>query len=197
MKQMFVRAAEFQLRSDGDGRTLEGRIVPYGEVADIVELDESTSELVRYREQFLPHSLAAVAQGFQARGGRFIPLLIDHTDNFDNMVGHCIDLRSEDDGAYGSFRLYEDERLMKVRSVLSESHKGLSIMFKDIREPKLIDGVVSRVQVHVAHVAATPTPAYVGAGIASIRSNGSDDLVEDRPKLNDIRAWLEQERNTR
>lgn len=197
MKQTFIRAAEFQLRSDGDGRTLEGRIVPYGEVADIVEVDESTSELVRYREQFLPHSLAAVAQGFQARGGRFIPLLIDHNDNFDNMVGHCIDLRSEDDGAYASFRLYDDERLMKIRSVLSESHKGLSIQFKDIREPKLIEGVVSRVQVHVGHVAATPSPAYVGAGIASIRSNDSDDLVDDFPKLNGIRAWLQQERNNR
>ena len=184
------RSAEFELRDDG--RTLTGRLVPYGEVATVVDVDEATNELVRYQEQFLPHSLAAMAQGFAARGGRFLPLLIDHNDTFDNMIGHATELRDEDDGAYASFRLYDSANIIKVRSVLTESHTGLSIAFKDTRAPKLIGDVVSRVQVHVGHVAATPCPAYVGAGIESLR-NESNDLV-DNPILSSVKAWLEEQR---
>lgn len=192
MKSTFIRSAEFELRDDG--RTLTGRIVPYGEVAKIIELDESTGELVRYQEQFLPNSLMAMAQGFQARGGKFIPLLIDHNDNFDNMIGHATELRSEEDGAWCSFRLYDDSRITKIRSVLTESHTGLSIAFRDTRTPKMIDDVVSHVQVHVGHVAATPAPAYQGAGIESLRATQGPMVDDPKPCLDSVKAWLEQER---
>lgn len=191
-KQSFIRTAEFQLRDDG--RTLDGIIVPYGEVADIVELDDN-GDVIRYREQFLPHSLYNMAQGFKTRGGRGmnVPLLIDHNDSLEHVAGFATMLESHDDAARATFRLYDDVNIVKVRSILSESHTGLSIGFRDIREPKLIDGIVSRVQVFVGHVAATPVPAYANASIGSIRSN--DSVVESpRPSLDDIRAWLEDQR---
>jgi HK97 family phage prohead protease len=193
----FIRSADFELRDDG--RTLSGRIVPYNEVANIVELDEETQSLVRYQETFLPHSLAAMAQGFAARGGKFangqfIPLLIDHNDNFDNMIGHATELRDEDDGAYASFRLYDDSRITKIRSVLTESHKGLSISFRDVRKPKIIDGIVQRVQVFVAHVAATPSPAYSNAGILALRSSEETEPVT--PLLNGVKEWLASQRKS-
>jgi phage head maturation protease len=195
VKANYFRSAEFELRDDG--RTLAGRIVPYGEVTTVVEMDEEKGEMVRYQETFLPHSLAAMAQGFRSRGGKFgngqfIPLLIDHNDNFDSMVGHAVDLRDEDDGAYGEFRLYDDDRLTKIRSVLSESHTGLSIAFRDVRAPRIIDNVVSRVQVFVGHVAATPTPQYQGALITGMREQGPTELIT--PRLNDVRAWLAEQK---
>jgi HK97 family phage prohead protease len=193
----FIRSVDFSLRDDG--RTLHGRIVPYGEVADIVEIDETTNAPVRYREQFLPHSLAAMVQGFRARGGDaskrsncFVPLLIDHRDNFDSMIGQAVELTDENDGAYATFRLYDDDRMTKIRSVLTESHTGLSVMFRDTRAPKLVDGVISRVQVHIAHVAATATPAYSLAGIDSIRS--SEMPIVETPRLSTVRAWLDEQR---
>lgn len=192
-KQVFLRTAEFSLRDDG--RTLDGMIVPYGESTDIVELDES-GDIVRYREQFLPHSLYNMAQGFKTRGARGmnVPLLLDHNEgSLERLAGFAVNIESKDDGAYGTFRLYDDANITKVRSILSESHTGLSIKFRDIRDPKLIDGVVSRVQVFVAHVAATPTPAYANAGIGSIRSTG--EVVEaPSPALAEVRAWLASER---
>jgi HK97 family phage prohead protease len=196
VKSTFIRSADFELRDDG--RTLTGRIVPYGEVSNVVEMNKETNELVRYQETFLPHSLAAMAQGFNARGGkfsdgRFVPLLIDHNDAFDNMIGHCVELRDEDDGAYGSFRLYDDARIQKIRSVLSESHTGLSVAFRDIKEPRIVNEVVSRVQVFVGHVAATPTPAYQGARIMEMRSD-SELVLPARQKLSDVRAWLDEQR---
>lgn len=193
MKQQFIRTAEFAIRDDG--RTLDGRIVPYGEIADIVELDQETNQLVRYREQFLAHSLAAMAQGFKARSGKglHVPLLIDHNDTFDNLIGHAVALESRDDGAYGTFRLYDDANIIKIRSILNESHTGLSIAFKDTREPKLVDGVVSRVQVFVGHVAATPSPAYATAGISSMRST-DETPMNITPSLDDVKQWLADQR---
>lgn len=193
----FIRSVDFSLRDDG--RTLHGRIVPYGQTATVLDIDDDTKQPVRFREQFLPHSLAAMVQGFRARGGDssvrsncFVPLLLDHRDNFDSMIGQAIELTDEDDGAYATFRLYDDDRLTKIRSVLTESHTGLSVMFRDTRPPRLLGDVVSRVQVHIGHVAATPTPAYVGASIDSIRSNEAP--VIDTPKLSDVRKWLDEQR---
>lgn len=69
MTDMFIRSVDFAMRDDG--RTLEGRIVPYDEPADIAEFNAETNTVDRYREQFLAHSLAAMVQGFKARrGGR-------------------------------------------------------------------------------------------------------------------------------
>lgn len=193
-KQEFVRTAEFELRSDG--RTLDGCIVPYNQVANIVELDDA-GEVVRYQEQFLQHSLYNMATGFRARSGKGmnVPLLLDHDESFERLAGFATMLESREDGAYATFRLYDDANIAKVRSILSESHTGLSVKFRDIREPRLIDGVTSRVQVFIAHVAATPTPAYAGAAIGSIRSNG--EIVEGpTPALDDVRAWLQAQRAT-
>lgn len=188
---LHIRTAEFELRDDG--RTLEGRIVPYDEIATVVEFDAEANAMVRYQETFAKHSLAAMAQGFAARGGKFangqfIPLLIDHNDKFDNMIGHAVSLDDRDDGAYAAFRLYEDSRIQKIRSVLKESHTGLSVSFRDVRAPKIINDVVHRVQVFVAHVAATPSPTYQGAGILAMRS--SDEMEPITPLLNGVKEWL-------
>lgn len=191
--KLYFRSGEFDFAEDG--RTLEGKWVPYEEPTTVVDFDEETHQLVRYQEQFLRHSLAAMAQGFHARGGRFangqfIPLLVDHNDRFDAMIGHAIDLRSEDDGAYGAFRLYDDANIVKVRSILTESHRGLSLAFRDVKPPRIIDGITSRVQVFVGHVAATPSPAYQNAGITALRSIDLDPPTLETPKLAGVREWL-------
>ena len=53
-------------------------IVPYGQVATVLEPDPETDKLVKYQEQFLRGSLAAMAQGFKARGLLDIPLFMGH-----------------------------------------------------------------------------------------------------------------------
>ena len=192
----FIPWEGFQLRGD-DGRTLEGMIVPYEQVTTVIEQDPETGELQRYQEQFLHGSLARMAQGFKARGILDVPLLMGHgQDSIQNRIGFATGLESRDEGAWATFRIYDDSNLTKIQSMLRESHNGLSIAFKDTRQPKLIDGVVSRVQVFVGHVAATPTPAYSGAGITAIRSQ-DDPQEAPRASLDAVRAWLAQERASR
>ena len=182
----FIPCEGFSLRDDG--RSLEGCIVPYGQVATVVEPDD-TGKLVKYQEQFLRGSLAGMAQGFKARGMLDIPLLLGHDESMGNTIGFATGLEDREDGAWASFRIYDDSNLPKIQSMLRESHTGLSVKFRDVRAPKLIDGVVSRVQVFLRHVAATPVPTYAGAGITAIRSQNSDQEAP-RPALEAVRAWL-------
>ena len=185
----FIGESMMEIHERDDGRTLEGCIVPYGQVAEITEV--TADGLVRYQEQFLARSLDYQAQAIQRRGnGAFIWLNLDHQMDFDSKIGHCISMRSENDGAYAAFRLYPGNDLPKIKGMLRESHTGLSVNFADRRAPKLIDGVVSRVQVILDSVAATPTPAYVGAGITSMRSFSGDIDNLGTPELDRVKAML-------
>ena len=193
MKRAFA-VDEWHVRSDNDGRTVEGRIVPYMEPTDVVERDRATGEVVRYREQFLPRSCLAMAQSVLSRGNAaFIAFLMDHEEHdFDAKIGYAANLEDRDDGAYAKFRLYNSRDIEKVVSMLEESHHGLSVNFADRKPPKDIDGIVSRVQVHIDHVAATPTPCYAGAGITGMRSIEEIAQAEAlTPNLDSIKEWLD------
>lgn len=188
----YIGENHLELFERDDGRTLEGCIVPYNQIAEIVERDQATGDLVRYQEQFLPRSLDRQAQAVQRRGnGSFIWLNLDHAMDFDSKIGHCIWMRSEADGAYAGFRLYPGAQLEKVKGMLRESHTGLSVNFGDFRPPKVINDVVSRVQVILDSVAATPTPAYSGAGIMSMRSF-QGEMLNETPNLASVRQMLSE-----
>lgn len=177
-----------------DGRTVDGRIVPYNEIAQVVEMNQETEQLERYEEQFLPGSFARLVAGVQKRGnGAFIPLLLEHeAHNFDAKIGCVRSMEEKEDGCYATFRLYDSKDLQKIQSMLRESHTGLSVSFDDLRPPRNENGVVSRVQVIINHVAATPIPAYAGAGITNLREQ--PETLGDTPRLNSVREWLKNER---
>lgn len=180
---------EWELRADG--QFVDGRIVPYNRPTEIVERNRETGELMRYSEQFLPHSCLAMAQSVAKRGNAaFISFLMEHEEHdFNAKIGYATDLRDADDGAHATFKLYPGNDLDKVRAMLNESHKGLSLMFGDVRPPKVIDGIVSRVQVHISHVAATPTPCYADALITGMRAD--DEMpAYATPMLNEVTEWL-------
>lgn len=191
----FIGTEKLMLRDDG--RTVEGRIVPYGEVAEVLEQDSDTGEVMRYREQFLPGSCVRMAQGFGKRGNASpIAFCLEHDESLrDGQIGYCKSLTSEDDGAYATFRLYEDAQLTKWQSMLRESHTGLSVMFADIRPPKVIDGVISRVQVFIRHVAATTIPQYEGAAITAMRS-AEEIQLHGTPELDRVKLMLEELKGT-
>lgn len=186
---------EWELRADG--RTVEGRIIPYNEVGHVAERTEG-GNVLEFDEQFLPGSCAAMAQACEARGNAsFVEFRIEHDDNtFDNLIGHARSLYEKDDGAYASFRLYERKDIDLVRSMLKESHNGLSVMFRAVRAPKMIGDIVSHVQVAIRHVAATPMPVYGGARIMSLRDVREQEAQFLTPHLDSINAMLAELRKS-
>lgn len=174
-----------------DGRTVEGCIVPFGQVADVAEVDPKSGELVRYRERFLPGCTERVRQDAAKRGGpTWVRLNLDHDGRMDARIGFATALDERAEGVHATFRLYASDNLAKVRSMLEESHRGLSVEFGDIVPPVVEGGVTSRRQIWIGGVACTPVPCYAGAGITALRQQ-VDAGAGGTPKLDAVRAWLE------
>lgn len=179
-----------------DGRTVEGRIVPYADVTEVVDIHPQTGKLAKYREQFLPNSFTHAVQYARSRGNAgFIHLNLEHVEELSARIGYAKSLDERDDGVYASFRLYASRDLEKVQSMLEESHTGLSVKFADVRPIRMVDDIVSHVQVALVHVAATPQPAYRNAKVLAMRGADDDDTQISQvdmptPNLDDVRQWL-------
>lgn len=180
--ELLVADGDWHMRDDG--RTVDGRIVPFGVRALVAENGEV------FEEQFLPGCLSTMCQIATKRGNAgWIALNLDHDEAFDRLIGYASVLDQRDDGGYATFRLYAGPQLDKVRSMLEESHTGLSVMFGDIVPPREINGIRSRVQIHVSHVAATPQPVYTNASVLALRGGAQVHLAE-RPALREWEQWL-------
>ena len=186
--RLLVDDCSWQMRSDG--RSVRGRIVPFMEPTTIVDKGE------RFREQFLPGCITALIQVAQRRGNPgFIGLNFDHDESFDARIGVAANIEQLDDGGWADFRLYENRDLDKVRSMLTESHTGLSVMFDDVVPPRVLNGIRSRAQILIRHVAATPWAAYDGARVTGVRSESIEpptlDEIAERPALAEWQSYLD------
>lgn len=181
-----------------DQRTVEGRLVPYGEVAKIAEPRESG--VLLYREQFVRGAFErATRPGVANR----VALVYSHSDSFPDRLGFGLEFRETDDGLYGTFRL-DESTAAKARDVLSSSHQGLSVSFVSIVPKAFTEtpgALVTRAAAHLRHVAAVPQGAYAGALITSIREDATEDgpsaaeIAEQAAREEQARqlAWIEQE----
>ena len=186
-----LRAFDAQLELSADGREVFGRMVPLNEVAHVREMVGDV--LDEYDEQFLPGCTERMRQTAKRRGGgpAWIGFTLDHDRSFDSRLGFCTDLVEADGGVDGTFRLYDDpRRLDKVRSMLAESHTGLSIEFTDVAPPHIDGALRSRRQIHIAHVTATPIPVYASAKIMAVRADGDVLASAGTPNLDTVRAML-------
>jgi len=184
-----LRAFDASLELSADGREVFGRMFPLNEVAHIRELLDG--QLDEYDESFDPGCTVRMQQTAKRRGGSpaWIGFTLDHERAFDHRLGFCTELTERDGGAYGRFKLYDDPtRLDKVRSMLAESHTGLSIEFTDVAPPIIDGNLRRRRQIHISHVTATPIPVYSSAKILAVRSD--DDPLGGTPNLDRVRALL-------
>jgi HK97 family phage prohead protease len=154
-------SVDLMLRAGGDGRTLVGRAVPYGQTIDI-----DTG-----RERFLPGAFNRQIESNQVAS---IKLHATHEGRrTDFAVGKTLSLEDRQDGLHGTWGLYEtprgDEALYMVRT---GEVTGLSVGFKAVAGGTRLapDGTLERAAVHLDHVALTTEPAYSEAKVLAIRS---------------------------
>ena len=180
-KQLLIRESA-QLELQDDGRTAIGRLIPYNTVTDIV--DPRTGDI--YKETFLHRAF----EGALKNPDR-IDLRYSHDGGLDNVLGQGLELEEREDGLYGAFRLYESVAT-RAREVLKGHAKFLSVGFYPIKSRRK-DGVVQRVKAYLEHVAATPTPAYVGAEILAIREGLAveEEVPPEAPTLDSVQEWLQ------
>lgn len=183
---IYVRQFPLQLEvrdvaDSGDGRTVFGRIVPYGE--EVSFIDEYDDGKVK-RERFDRGALAP-----QSSSGAWsrVSLSFEHDEGFANTIGYGKSLEERDDGAYAAFRLYAADA-PKAREMILTSHKGMSLEFEPRTNAR--DGdVIVRKRVHVRRVGVTPDPAYLNAEVLSVRERS---VAASTPNLDAVRARLAQ-----
>jgi uncharacterized protein len=154
-----------ELRVGGDGRTIYGRAVPYGETIDIPS----------GRERFCP---GAFDRQISARQLGQVKLFTSHAARLSGdvaaAVGRTVDLADRPDGAYGAWGMYETPRGEEALHLVKTGEAtALSIGFKavdggTVRGP---DGAYERRAVHLDHVVLTNEPAYPSAHVTGVRDH--------------------------
>lgn len=160
MTQILYRNAQL---TPGDGRTLYGLAVPFGQVATVSDGDGRP-----YRERF---ERGAFARSIRERGDK-IKLLVGH-DIRRLPIGKATTLEERADGLYAEFAISDtsagNDALTAIRDGLAGS---FSIGFAGIREHW--DGdVLVRTEVALREVSVTEFPAYSGAAIGGVRHNST------------------------
>lgn len=165
-----AHAAEIVVRdADGDGRTLYGRIMPYGEV---VTVDDGWGP---YQERFAP---GAFARSIAERGEK-VRLFTQHNRAM-LPVGKAVEFNDGPDGLDAAFRLFDgpsaDDALAVVRG---GGAGGFSVGFRAIAQEQ--DGDVTvRTEAALSETSIVTDPAYPSAQFAGIRSAlARHDLTDD------------------
>lgn len=172
--ELLIREFPVEL-TEGDGRTLEGRVVPYGVAARVAD----PPDFRPYEEMFVRGAFRGAVKApnrvFLAFGHA-----MDET-NIRNIVGHGVEFEEHDDGLHGRFRILDDQDGEKARLLIREKILGsFSVEFKPLAVPKIVNGVVQRLKVHLDRVALVRQGAYPTAEVLALREAPVDD--EQRPE---------------
>lgn len=192
MRELLVREVPVGIPEDGDGRTIEARIVPYNTPTMVVDRVENGGTGVPYTETWLPGAFSKQA-GALSRVK--VWLNFEHEQGLRGIVGHGAQLDDRDDALYGTFRVHEntdgDKALQMVRDGLLT---GISLEAFPLRSRKIADGV-ERVRAHLEKVSLCRIGAYSEAQVLALRQEPDepDDDEPDEPVPSEPAAPTEAE----
>jgi HK97 family phage prohead protease len=150
---------------ESDGRTLEGRVVPYGVSATVGDPPDYRP----YEEAFVRGAFAGAVKAPNRVYLTFEHDLSPHPAP-DNIIGHGVEFEERDDALYGRFRVLDDPGGEKARLLIREKILGaMSVEFKPLSKPRIVNGVVQRLKVHLDRVALVRQGSYPGAEVLALR----------------------------
>jgi len=165
-------AAEF---TPGDGRTVDVRIVPYGERITHNDGLGGVPKGVPYQEEWLPGVF-----DHQLNAANRVHANVEHEPGIAGKVGHGVVLRTSADGVYGSFRLLETPGGETARQLITAgSLDGVSLEAQPVKNIRSRDGVVQRARANLVAVAFTRFAAYEGSRVLAVREEVEITLDEE------------------
>lgn len=162
-----------------DDHVLSARYVPYGETAEVVELD-ALGRIDKYREGFRFGAFTRQAAITEPGWLRRIAMKHLHEGGL-GFVGQTQALHERDDGLYGDVSILSS-KYADVDELLRDGTDGISIEFHALRGgTKIEDGVRWRTAAHLYAVTIEPVGAYAGARVLSLRDTPEDvdDAIGD------------------
>lgn len=184
MTELIIDRSAAPLEPIGDGWTVYGRAVPYGQENRVTD-DGGTSFYVEVFDH------GAFSRDV-TKGGRWVNLMVGHHgDEGDRYLGRCVALEEQTDGLYGSFRL--DRTHPQAEAARAGELTGWSVSARVYRSHEDRDAMGQRL-VHrqacgLSHVAATAAPQYAGAGVLVARDHVLTVAPSPTPALDALRAW--------
>lgn len=174
MDDMQIRSftPDLEIRSSGDGRTVEGIVVPYG--------------LAKRIDATLVEQFASGAFDHQAAAVNRIKFTRDHQSQGGSIIGRAIEMRNDSRGLYMQFRVSNTERGNETLELLRDGAlTDLSVGFHMVSDRRLPNGVVERTKAHLFEVSVVPEGAYgEDALVTAVRAEQS------RTRLNQAQQIL-------
>ena len=159
--------------SVGDGRTVDVRIVPYGE--RIKHYDGKHGRGSFYEEEFMPGVF-----NHQLNAANRVLANIEHEESPSASVGHGILLRDAPDGFHGTFRLLDTPAGETARQLIEAGAlDGVSLEAKEKKTLRGKDGVLRRAKADLRAIAFTRFGAYKGAKVLALREEAEQVIDEE------------------
>lgn len=159
--------------SVGDGRTVDVRIVPYGE--RITHNDGNHGRGSQYQEEFLPGVF-----DHQLNAANRVLANIEHDQHGSSTAGYGLMLREAADGFHGTFRLLDTPAGETARQLIEAGAlDAVSLEAKEVRTHRTPDGVLQRAKANLLAVAFTRFGAYKGAQVLALREEAEQIIDEE------------------
>ena len=154
--------ATLHLRDGGDGRTLEGPLLPWGVEARVLDRGRIVVETFQR---------GALADVDPAR----VPLTARHPRDAQELpIGVTVELRDEADALHGAWHVSDTALGNEVLALAADQVPlGLSVGFVEVPGGNRWNAArtrVTRTRAALDHVAVVRVPAYAGAGVQSVRA---------------------------
>lgn len=165
----------------GKGRTIDVRVVPYGERISHNDGKGGVPKGVDYVEQFDVGAFSEQVRAADVAGrAKKVYVNFEHGRSVLDQVGHGIALREESDGLHGTFELHDDlvgnKALLLVREGVLD---GISLEARCLRNHRGADGVVRRVKAHLHGIALTRFAAYPSARVLALREEAEAVIFDE------------------
>jgi hypothetical protein len=158
-----VESVAIRTMDGGDGRTIEGIAVPYGQ-----SVRGMTREYGSAEEQFAPGAFDDVIA--VVNRGKRIPISDKHArEGFGAAVGYVDHLENSPEGLRYSGRLFKSQRAADFAERVTERVQGVSIEFLPGEVKRTAKGVVHTRAKELLALAGSYAPAFAGA-TAAVRS---------------------------
>jgi HK97 family phage prohead protease len=152
------------------GRTVDVRLVPFGEVAEVSDFGGPA-----YREEWMPgvfdHQVNAAFR-IEARYG--------HSPHVIDVVGHGRELRRESDGYHVSTTIHptpQGDTTLELLHARVLTAVSLEAQSKPSGTRRTADGVVQRIKANLTGFAFCRRGAFAGAQVLAIREN--EEIIDE------------------
>jgi Escherichia/Staphylococcus phage prohead protease len=150
----------------GDGRTVDLRIVPYGERVQANDGLGGVPRGVVYTEEFVPGVF-----DHEIKAANRVLLDFEHDERVEGIVGRGLTLESRTDGFHGAFRMLETPAGETALALVNEGVlTGASVECRFLKSRRGADGVVRRVKAKLLKVALCRDPAYPSSLVLGVRT---------------------------